>query len=104
MTTAATDFWHVDVRIKGEWLPKRHSERSLVAARNRADSVFHWATVRVSNPITRETWTREPGHAWTEAEPERPAPPPADPRRPPRAPENATAPQPNYWWREKDLG
>lgn len=102
MTVAAPDLWHIDVRIKGAWRAKTYSERTLVAARGRADAVYHWATVRVRNPVSGETWSREPGHGWTKTEPEHPAPPPSNPRSAMRAPENATAEQPNYWWREKD--
>lgn len=104
MTAAVPDLWHIDVRIQGRWRAAVYSERTLAAARNRADCVYHWATVRVTNPVSRERWIREPGHGWAPAEPEQLTPPPANPRSPMRAPENATAEQPNYWWREKDLG
>lgn len=98
---AAAEFWHVDVRIKGEWKSTPHSMPSLREAQNRADAVFHWATARVRNIVTRETWSREPGRGWSRQPTEPLTPPPAAPRKPLRSPEHATVEEPNYWWRKE---
>lgn len=100
----AAEFWQVDIMLCGKWQSTPHSMRSRREAQNRADAVFHWATARVTNVITRETWSRKAGCGWTLQPVEELKPPPSNPRSPMRAPENATVEQPNYWWREKDLG
>lgn len=101
-TPAAAEFWHVDVRIAGEWRPTPDYERSKEAARNRANAVYHWATVRIRNVISGEVFTREPGRSWEKGEPIAAGAPPSNPRAPLRSPQHATGEQPNYWWREKD--
>lgn len=100
--TADRQFWHIDVRIKGEWKPAADYGRTVSEARNRADAVYHWATVRVREVVSRETWSREPGRGWVKAAPVPLVPPPADPRSPLRAPENAVQPDANYWWKERE--
>ncbi len=76
---------------------------SLREALNRADSVFHWATVRVTNIVSRETWSRDPGRGWVKAAPEPLNPPPSNPRSPMRAPENAATPPMDVWYRKGDM-
>lgn len=97
MTAAAPVFWHIDVRIAGAWKPTPDYERTKAAAFSRADAVYHWATVRVREVISGETWHREPGRGWVQGEPVAAAPP-ANPRSPMRAPENAAKPDADYWW------
>lgn len=104
MTSAApAQFWHIDVRIKGAWKAKADYATSGQAARNRADTVYHWATVRVREVISGETWSREPGKGWVKDDPATPGPPPADPRSPMRAPQNAAVPLEDVWYRKGDM-
>jgi hypothetical protein len=91
-------FWHIDVRIAGEWKPTAGHERTRDDAIGRADAVYRWAAVRVREVISGETWHREAGRGWVKGEPMAAAPPPANPRSPMRAPENAAKPEGDYWW------
>lgn len=102
MSGAPVGIWLLDVQIGGAWKPTKDYERTADAARNRADAVYHWATVRLHNVATGEVLTRQPGRGWEKGDPIPPSPPPSNPRAPLRTPQHATGEQPNYWWREKD--
>lgn len=108
----APDFWLLDIRISGAWKPRPDHERTLEAARSRADTVFYWATMRARNAVTGECWVREAGRGWVKTDdvaPPQPIATSADPRRPLRHPAHATQPVPGpdgipdeqlQWWQK----